>query len=92
MMIEIQGTPTYQADSTGDPFAAGTFTFDGKVTFEDSDGRYELTRTSSGVHYASTCSGFDSGSVHYADNQGNTMAITFSACDSYTITYNGSPL
>ncbi len=92
-MLEVQGTPTYQADSAGDPFAAGTFTFNGKVTFQDSDGRYELTRTSSGAHYSSTCSsGFDGGSVHYADNQGNTLAITFSGCSSYTITYDGSAL
>jgi len=89
--FEVQGTPTYTADSgTSNPFDAGTFTFDGKVTYQDSDGTYELTRQSGGVHYSNTCGGFDSGTVNYHDNSGNTMAITYTGCNSISLTYNGS--
>ncbi len=90
--FEVQGTPTYTADSgTSNPFDAGTFTFDGKVTFQDSDGTYELTRKSSGgVHYSSTCGGFDSGTVNYHDNSNNTMTITYTGCNTISLTYNGS--
>ena len=89
--FEVQGTPTYTADSgTTNPFDAGTFTLDGKVTFQDSDGTYELTRQSGGVHYSNTCSGFDSGTVNYHDNSGNTMTITYTSCNAISLTYNGS--
>ena len=89
--FEVQGTPTYTAASgTSNPFDAGTFTLDGKVTFQDSDGTYELTRQSGGVHYSSSCGGFDSGTVNYHDNSGNTMAISYTGCNSISLTYNGS--
>ena len=81
--FEVQGTPTYTADpGTTNPFDAGTFTFDGKVSFQDSDGTYELTRQSGGVHYSNSCGGFDSGTVNYKDTSGNTMAITYTGCNS----------
>ncbi len=89
--FEVQGTPTYMADAgTTNPFDAGTFMFDGKVTFQDSDGTYELTRQSGGVHYSNSCGGFDSGTVNYKDTSGNTMAINYTGCNSFSLTYNGS--
>ncbi len=93
VVFEVKGNPTYTGDSAADPFAAGTFTFDGSVVYQDSNARYELTRKSTGVHYSDSCSSvFDSGTVNYADNQGDTMKITYNGCGSETITYNGSPI
>lgn len=95
VVLEIKGNPTYTGDSAADPFAAGTFTFDGSLVYQDSSARYELTRKtgSGGVHYSDSCSSvFDSGTVNYADNQGDTMSITYNGCNNVTITYNGSPI
>lgn len=91
--LELKGSPTYTADNAADPFAAGTFTFDGLFTYSDGSATYQLTHTSSGVHYTSTCtSTFDGGQDHYADSNGNTLDIAYSGCNSFTMTYNGNPL
>ncbi len=91
--LELKGSPTYTADSPTNPFAAGTFTFNGDFTYSDGSATYELTHTSSGAHYTSTCtSTFDGGQDHYADSNGNTLDITYTGCNSFTMTYDGSPL
>jgi len=88
----LDGKPTYVADSPSSPFASGTFTFDGKVTFEDSGARYVVTRksTAGGVHYNDSCSGFDSGSVVYHDqNGGGSATVTYTSGCSYNVNYSG---
>lgn len=91
--FEAKGTPTYTADNAADPFAAGTFTFNGAFTLTDSGSTYQLTHTSNGVHFDSTCSSsFDGGQEHYADSNSNKVDITYSGCNSYTMTFNGTAL
>lgn len=96
-VLEFKGKPTYTPDpsiAATNPFLSGTFTFDGSVSYQDSDGLYQLTRKSGkgGVHYDSACTStvFTSGSIKYADTNGNTAVISFPACGTVHLTYNGT--
>lgn len=101
LVFEDKGSPTYTADppiagiTYLGPFAAGTFTFDGSVSYQDANGLYQLTRKSGqgGVHYDSTCTTvFDSGNITYKDTSGNTAVISFPTCGTVHLTYNGTLL
>ena len=85
---------TYTPDNLANAFAAGTFVLNGTTTLSAEGETYKLTvATQPSLHYTETCSSeFDKGSVRYADNIGNTVNITFNACDDITLTYNGSAL
>jgi hypothetical protein len=83
----------YAPDNTADPFAAGTFAFNAVTTWQSGKDVYKLTGVSPELHYSATCeSSFDSGKVNYKDNFGNSLEITFNACNNVTVIYNGSPL
>lgn len=89
--IGFDYTYTYTPDNAADPFAAGTLSFTGNMTFTEGSDTVSLTSSSTGVHFSESCkTGFDSGTVNYADNAGNTLKVTFNACDKVTVSYNGS--
>lgn len=87
-------TLTYTPDDLANTLAAGTFVLNGTTTLSAEGESYKLTvATQPSLHYTETCSSeFDGGSVRYADNVGNTVEISFNACDDITVTYNGSAL
>lgn len=91
--ISVSGTPTYTAANATTPFSAGTFTLDGQASFTGLGGKsYQLTRQSSGLSFdKATCTaGFDSGSVVYQDSRSHKATITYTGCDSGTVTFDGS--
>lgn len=83
---------SYTPDNAADPFAAGTFVFDGSLQYSGDGENYSMRTSSAGLHYSATCGDFDSGSSRYQDNAGNTVAVTYNSCGNVTVTYNGSPL
>lgn len=94
--LSLTGHPGYVPDNPTDPFAAGTFTLDGAVSYSDTKGhRYQLTRNGSNLHFAkangSCVTLFDSGSVVYQDSKGNHLDIGFT-CPSVAATFNNQPL
>ena len=94
--LSLSGHPTYTPDSASAPFAAGTFTLDGRATFTAPNGKtYSVTRTGKNLHFDkanTTCTtGFDTGTVRYVDGRGNTLQLAYT-CGAVTATYNGSAL
>ncbi len=89
--LTVSGMPGYTPDDWADPFVAGTFTFDGSLMFNRNGASYSLTRTSNGLHFDQACvSTFDLGSVSYTDGNGNSLVISYNACNDVTVTYNGT--
>ncbi len=83
----------YRPDDVADPFAAGTFAFNGVTTWQSGKDIYKLTGASPALHYDATCeSSFDTGTINYEDNFGNSLELTFNACNNVTVIYNGSAL
>ena len=94
--LSVSGHPTYTPDSASAPFAAGTFTLDGRATFTAPNGKtYSVTRTGKNLHFDkanTTCTtDFDAGTVSYVDGQGDTLQLAYT-CAAVTATYNGSAL
>ncbi|MBB6098650.1 hypothetical protein HNR42_002085 [Deinobacterium chartae] len=82
---------TLTPDNASDPFEAGTVSVSGNLTFVRNGKTHVFTASSQNLHFRQSCdSGFDSGSIRYADNKGNTLTLTYQGCNQVTATFNGS--
>lgn len=83
----------YAPDNAEDPFAAGTFNYDGSLIFEGEDARYQLDALTTDLHYSETCTkGFDGGSKLYEDSENRRLEITYTGCVAASTSFEGSSL
>ncbi len=83
---------TYVPDNPSDPWAGGTLNFEGAFTLNYQNTTYSLTARGENIHYSrnSNCDYPDSGTLTVTDGT-NSLVVQFN-CDSYTATYNGTPV
>ena len=84
-----------------DPFASGTVSLSGQGTLSRSfqgvqQSRVVARSTNPSLHWNAACraadptaTGYDSGTVLYADDMGGTLQVVFNGCENPTITNNG---
>jgi hypothetical protein len=81
-------TYAYVPDSSANPMAAGTITFDGDMRFRDAEFEYNLAMaTDEPLHHTDGC--IDSGAATYSDESG-VLRIVANACNDYTATFEGT--
>lgn len=93
------GSFAYELDQTftstaaeENAFDAGTLDFTGSIAVTGGGTSYSLTAESQDLVVEATCvTGFASGSIAWADTEGNALDLEF-ACDAWIASYNGVPL
>ncbi len=86
-------TVTYTPDDENDPFAGGTFNYNGSKNFRGEAGNYTLSAVANNLHYSETCAiGFNGGSKTYADNKGNVLKFVYDDCGDVSVSFNNISL
>ena len=76
---------SYIPTNVSDPFAGGTFSYDGSLTFDNDRERYALMANVDDLRYNEDCtSSFTGGSATYTDTAGSSLDITYNSCGNYS--------